>query len=764
MNKPSHLGLLVLLLAIFSDNLACTSFALKNRDRLYIAKNLDWDIGSGYVFINESGEGRTLLGGAELSWRAIYRSLTFNQLGKDFPLGGINEKGLVVEELNMPPTAWVPDPSKTPVNEFQLVQYLLDNCASVEGVQLALDRLQLKPLFLSLHYFIADRQGNVLVAEYKGREFTYHDPLRSGIPVLSNNPYQESLRYLKNFQGFGGDLPIRHRQGSNERFVSVASMLASYRHQAPVEYAFHMLDTVKQADTRWSLVYDLHRLEVHFRFQGCEAGKVFCLEDMPTGEAFRGLGGELSVCGDAYAGELHPVSTEENARLLRKVFLQRADLSGQEPDYSLLYALAMKADHHLPHLMDPGLLDELNQAIRPLPPGSPLGYPDQMFDDLADWGAYAMVGLGEGTHGTQEFCRLKHRIFKYLVEHHGYRVLAYEFSFRKSLRINAYVLDGMGNMDSILSGESWIQNNAEVKDLIRWMRAYNRDRPDGEKVQFIGIDTQVDAIRLPEVLQYLERKHPEFYAQQEALMAEISLLADLDYQQISREEYEQIESLYRKLGSAAGTYEGPDRPLLELIARSLIQSHEFLYGIFILKENPRDRHLADNALCICNTLARHQKVALWAHNAHVANNPDYYGPGKGAMGMYLKDTLKDRYLAVATSFSQGEVKAVMIAPEGHDTPPLTCSIMGEAPGISTNALLQSASYPSFLLDLRQELQPLLKSYLQEKRPLVGIGDCYLGTPEQHFSGDRILGLGEAYDLLFYFGETHPVTLQSHEIR
>jgi len=440
------------------------------------------------------------------------------------------------------------------------------------------------------------------------------------------------------------------------------------------------------------------------------------------------------------------------------VFLQMSALSGQEPDYMLLYEMAIKADHHLPHLMDPRLVDEFNQVIRPLPPGSPMDYPDAMFDDMTDWGTYAMVGLGEATHGTQEFCRLKHRMFKYLVENHGYRVLAYEYSFRKSLMINEYVLNGTGDIDSILAGESWIQNNAEVKDLIRWMRAYNQERPAGEKIQFIGIDTQVDAIRLPEVLEHLKRKHPDFYAHQKALMARISQGADLDYQEISREEYEQTLSLYRDFEFAARKCEDPDRTQLELIARSLIQSHEFLYGIFILKENPRDRHLADNALCICNTLASHQKVALWAHNAHVANNPDYYGPGKGAMGKFLNDSLADRYLAVGTSFSRGEFKAVMIDPDGHDTPPLTCSIDGEIPGISTNFLLQSARFPSFLLDLRQVQDSPLNAYLRQKRPLVGIGDCYLGTPEQHFSGDRILNLDEAYDLLFYFGETHPVTL------
>jgi hypothetical protein len=297
-------------------------------------------------------------------------------------------------------------------------------------------------------------------------------------------------------------------------------MLSGYRGQGPVDYAFGMLDTVSQADTRWSLVYDPEKLEVHFIAKALGARKVFRLGELLTRESVWGLGGNLLDDKLGKVQALGPVSSEENADLLREVFQQISYQTGERIDYPLLYEMAMQGDQHLPQWVDGELKRELNQAIRQLPGLSPLLFPDSVFDGLADWSSYDIVGLGEATHGTKEFCQFKHRMFKYLVENHGYRVLAYEYSFRNSLSINIYVLHGEGDIDSILSGESWIQNNEEVKELIRWMRSYNAGRAYGERIQFIGIDTQVDAIRLPEVLSYLEKNHFGFCDTHRALMAE----------------------------------------------------------------------------------------------------------------------------------------------------------------------------------------------------------------------------------------------------
>jgi hypothetical protein len=40
--------------------------------------------------------------------------------------------------------------------------------------------------------------------------------------------------------------------------------------------------------------------------------------------------------------------------------------------------------------------------------------------------------------------------------------------------------------------------------------------------------------------------------------------------------------------------------------------------------------------------------------------------------------------------------------------------------------------------------------------MIGVGDLYLGSPELHFTDDRIINLVRAHDLLFYYNQTRPL--------
>ncbi len=108
------------------------------------------------------------------------------------------------------------------------------------------------------------------------------------------------------------------------------------------------------------------------------------------------------------------------------------------------------------------------------------------------WSRARIVGLGEATHGTAEFFELKHRLFRYLVEVHGHRALAYEYSFAGSLAIDRFVTTGEGDIDVLLAKSSWIQANEEVRRLLMWIREHNRTLPADKHVHFIGIDSQLD--------------------------------------------------------------------------------------------------------------------------------------------------------------------------------------------------------------------------------------------------------------------------------
>ena len=79
---------------------ACTTFCLRNGDQLLFGKNYDWQIGDGQLLVNLSGRRKSADPEAHASparWVSKYGSVTFNQYGREFPMGGINEAGLVIE-------------------------------------------------------------------------------------------------------------------------------------------------------------------------------------------------------------------------------------------------------------------------------------------------------------------------------------------------------------------------------------------------------------------------------------------------------------------------------------------------------------------------------------------------------------------------------------------------------------------------------------------------------------------------------------------
>ncbi|HPI68801.1 MAG TPA: erythromycin esterase family protein [Bacteroidales bacterium] len=773
--KRSFSVLIIFILCFEPGVFACTAFCLKSNGNIYLSKNLDWPIDWGYLFLNERGIDKSVLTSSVISpeefhWISKYRSITFNQFGKEFPLGGMNEKGLVIEELNMQSVKDKNDSRKTPINEFQFVQYILDNFESVGEITEYLDQFQYQPLFGYLHYIIADRSGDILIIEYNGSDFSLFHPNLTGFTVLSNNKYEESVKYCSNFSEFGGHMTIKNRKGSNERFVFTAKLIADFKNNSPVEYSFMILDSIKQNDTRWSLVYDINNLIVKVKFHSCTSIKEFNFNKILDLQEISSYGGNLSDCSLINNDGLSKVMSNDNTELVRNALLGLSEIDRESIDYNLIYKIADIGNRGLSCRTDENLVKELEDVIHYMPEASPMTYQDDLLADFLNREKFKVVGLGEATHGTKEFCELKHRLFRFLVENYDYRVLAYEFSYRKSLHINDFVLHGRGNIDSLLADESWIQNNSEVKNLLQWMRHFNQDKASEDKVIFIGIDNQLDALSPEETIRCLAGRYPEFVDNNSKLINQISQLKGISYHSMSLKEYVFRKELYQKLENMLLGDINLNRKSLSdytcfnvsQLAKALNNSHEFLYRLYHDNENLRDRQLAENVLRINEWLIKDNGLVVWAHNAHIACNPDYYGNGKPAMGEYLKNALGNKYLSVATSFSKGRFKAVMLDDHGRDTKPLTCTIDIDPPCVSVNKIMDMAGSSDFLLKIN-DIDPdsELFSYLNTKMPFMGIGDLYLGSPEKHFFNDRIINLIDSYDLMFYFRDTAPVTISSN---
>ncbi|HDT14398.1 MAG TPA: TIGR03663 family protein [Candidatus Aminicenantes bacterium] len=251
--------------------LGCTAFLLRNGREVVAGKNLDWPLGDGAVHLNPRGATKAAFlanPGRPLHWASRYGSVTFNQLGRDLPLGGMNEQGLVIEELSYSPSRY-PDRDERPaVNEFQWIQFHLDTCASVREVLNGAAGIRVERLFAGVHYFLCDRSGDHAIVEFlDGR--TVCTPARElPAPVLSNNSLPESRKNLALFQGFGGDRDLPSGPDSISRYVRAAGLVKGYGKAGdgpPAEYAAGVLRRLAQPDTQWSIVYDLARLAIRVR-------------------------------------------------------------------------------------------------------------------------------------------------------------------------------------------------------------------------------------------------------------------------------------------------------------------------------------------------------------------------------------------------------------------------------------------------------------------------------------------------------------------
>src|ERR1700741_4950522 len=190
--------ILTLLILFFSfPAFTCTTFFINRNGQLIFGRNYDWVAGQGMVNTNLRGLAKTSFAmpdGSTINWVSLYGSITFNQYGKEFPTGGMNEKGLVVELMWLDGTQYPKADNRPAVEVLQWIQYQLDNCATIDDVIATDTRVRIASKGNApLHYLIADAKGYAATIEFLNGKMVVHKGAELPFPVLTNNSYEESL-------------------------------------------------------------------------------------------------------------------------------------------------------------------------------------------------------------------------------------------------------------------------------------------------------------------------------------------------------------------------------------------------------------------------------------------------------------------------------------------------------------------------------------------------------------------------------------------
>lgn len=203
------------------------------------------------------------------SWVSKYGSVTFNQWGREFPSGGMNEAGLVVELMWLDETRYPERDARPAVGALEWIQYQLDNFQRIDGVVRQAARTRIVSA-APLHFLVCEKTGRCATVEFLDGKLVAHHGATLPVPALTNHSYADSLGFLKRQpDGAGGERKVTGGRGSLERFAQASAMMKSFPSRndtTPVQYAFEILDRVAQGSfTQWSIVYDLRRGKVHFK-------------------------------------------------------------------------------------------------------------------------------------------------------------------------------------------------------------------------------------------------------------------------------------------------------------------------------------------------------------------------------------------------------------------------------------------------------------------------------------------------------------------
>ncbi len=412
---------------------------------------------------------------------------------------------------------------------------------------------------------------------------------------------------------------------------------------------------------------------------------------------------------------------------------------------SLFFFQCESDDSLMPDTMNP-VIDDMSQTVidhlEPLAV-SPLDWTDESLIFFDAWKDKQIVGLGEGTHGSTDFFEAKHRIFKYMVEKHGFRIFAIEADFGESIYINEAILASDKTSLRALMTEKmlfWTWKTEEVLALLLWMCDYNEGKAENEKLHYVGVDCKFNTYHPLLVNQYLNDNSPSLADEASEILAFLLSVSANGASEIKLSEYmnklEDLEEFIllfegekENLISKTSTQEYlMTRRLLELCKQAFEQEWSNFHPDVL--PYSRDPFMAENALWYLEEFFEYEKMIMWQHNYHVGRISSF-GP-QGSLGTNLSRQLGEAYRSLGFSFAKGAFTAFY----QPGTPLSTLrrnSITSALEPNTINSFFYATQEPAFLVATDDLIKDeAWESAFDEGLNMINIGATYNGTASDYY--------------------------------
>lgn len=265
---------------------SCSAIHLISGDTVVFGRNHDVSVSNGLIVYNPRGifkEGFEFPEENIPKWTSKYASITLNVFGVGFAVCGMNEKGLSIGHLGFAEAKYPQKDDRPVIDQIHFITYMLDNCANTGEVITTADELRISDESITReHYYICDAKGQSAILEPISGEWVIYTNETMPYPILSNDNYEQSIGYLSNYQGFGGQRKVPEKNFGVEEIMAMgATYFKDYQARNDkdiIHSAFELLDNIGfnkypppdsidvpvNYGTQITTVFDLKNLQVHF--------------------------------------------------------------------------------------------------------------------------------------------------------------------------------------------------------------------------------------------------------------------------------------------------------------------------------------------------------------------------------------------------------------------------------------------------------------------------------------------------------------------
>ena len=388
-----------------------------------------------------------------------------------------------------------------------------------------------------------------------------------------------------------------------------------------------------------------------------------------------------------------------------------------------------------------------------------------------------LVLLGEATHGTHEFYKMRAEITKRLINEQGFNAVAIEADWPDAYEVNRYVraMDGANSVLQSLSGfrrfPHWMWRNRDVVEFLDWLRKHNTGRTGlDHQAGFYGLDLYSLHDSIDAVLNYLAKVdpaaarrmarwygcfdnfggNPRRYGYQTGMglapSCENDVIRALQDLRLRKEFY-----MLRNGGASAEEYFSAEQNAV--VVRNAEQYYRTMLQADVSSWNLRDRHMMDTLLSLMRHLHQTEgraKIVVWAHNSHLGNAEatQMHEQGELNLGQLVRHHFGDRAFAVGFTTYEGTVTAS----SDWDGPAERKRIR---PALETSYenLFHQTGVPRFWLEFSRD--ETMREMMRFPRLERAIGVVYHPENERR-SHYQFARLGDQFDAVIHVDRTHAV--------